>query len=220
MFQIPRYAMNRRQFFKSGFFNIGDLFRQKTPESIRPTKQLRLIDLTILTDAPEKAEEFINENVREFFGEHMLRLRQSVLPGDYPGGILLFENDRLRDHRDGISLFFASLRTMEEELDLRRIHYDPTLVRYANFTPPMSNAIEIYHRDTVARRAPLHESASFEVEGTLGPLSMKIEHGKFSITEAACRHKICVAHPPIITPGQRITCLPNEITVVVRGEGH
>ncbi|NOY06962.1 MAG: NusG domain II-containing protein [Chlorobi bacterium] len=212
--------MNRRQFFRSGFFNIGDLFRQRTPEPIRPKKQLRHVDLTVLTDAPDAVEEFVNENVREFFGEHMLRLRQSVLHGDFPGGILLFENDRLRDHRDGISLFFAALRTMEEELDLRRMHHDPTLVRYSNFTPPMSNAIEIYHRDTVVRRAPLHESATFEVEGSLGPVSVKIENGKFSITDAACRHKICVAHPPIITPGQRITCLPNEITVVVKGDGN
>ncbi|GEM_PF-1159555 len=219
MFQSQRDAMNRRQFFKSGFFNIGDLFRQNTPEPIRPKKQLRLLDLTILTDAPEVAEKFVDENVREFFGEHMLRLRQSVLQGEFPGGVLLFENDQRRDHRDGVSLFFAALRTMEDELELRRVHHDPTLIRYSNFTPPMSNAIEIRRRETVVRRVPLHESTTFTVEGALGPVAMKIEHGKFSITDAACHHKICVAHPPIITPGQRITCLPNEITVVVRGDG-
>lgn len=45
-----------------------------------------------------------------------------------------------------------------------------------------------------------------------------IRDGKVSVTEADCRDRICVGHPPISETGETIVCLPNRLVVEIQKE--
>lgn len=46
-----------------------------------------------------------------------------------------------------------------------------------------------------------------------------IENGKVFVKHASCTGGDCVRHPAIYKEGQCIVCLPNAVTVVIRGSG-
>jgi hypothetical protein len=207
--------MDRRQFFRLGIRNIKDTARRQAPALIRGPEPVRRLDLSILTAEPDRADALVREMLQEHFGGTLLRLRESILPGEFPGGLLLFENDEPANYHDGVSLFFAALRSIRQELALGNRVTDPRLLRYVNATPPMSRDVAIRHRHTLLATIPLAEDKSYLFTGSIGPVRVAVIDGHFRFERSLCRHQICVAHPPIIAPGQRITCVPNEITAVI-----
>jgi hypothetical protein len=38
---------------------------------------------------------------------------------------------------------------------------------------------------------------------------------RLKLVSSPCTHQTCVAHPAIVTPGQRITCVPNGISITI-----
>lgn len=48
---------------------------------------------------------------------------------------------------------------------------------------------------------------------------VKIENGRVYVSRASCSGGDCVKHPAIYKEGQCIACLPNGVTVVIRGGG-
>jgi hypothetical protein len=88
-------------------------------------------------------------------------------------------------------------------------------VRYANASPHFTGSITVFHDGRAMRELSLNTSGDHEFAGKLGPVRIEIRDGMCRVTEASCPHRICIAHPPIVTPGQRITCVPNRISVVV-----
>lgn len=68
---------------------------------------------------------------------------------------------------------------------------------------------------------PLNADRDIEVRDESGKLlnTVRIENGKAFVCGASCPGKDCVAHPPIYREGQCIVCLPNAVTVVIRGGG-
>ena len=207
--------MDRRQFFKFGISGLRDAASKKAPDAIKPKLGMTPLDVTILTSRAREAEHLAEEMLREHFGEVMLRLRQSELAGVFPGGVLLFEGNRRRNFHDGISLFHAALR----QLEIPRFSFQPgreaTLVRFVNQTPPFSRSVEVFHRDRLLLALPLSENGVFEFPGTRGPMSLVIKEGRFSVAASTCKYGTCVAHPDIQTPGQRLTCVPNEMSAVI-----
>ena len=207
--------MDRRQFFKFGISGLRDAASKKAPDAIKPNLGMTPLDVTILTSRAREAEHLAEEMLREHFGEVMLRLRQSELAGVFPGGVLLFEGNRRRNFHDGISLFHAALRQLENDLELPSLQHNPTLVRFVNQTPPFSRSVEVFHRDRLLLALPLSENGVFEFPGTRGPMSLVIKEGRFSVAASTCKYGTCVAHPDIQTPGQRLTCVPNEMSAVI-----
>lgn len=207
--------MDRRQFFKLGLTGLRDAATKKVPDVIAPALPRNALDISILTDQPRDAELLVDELLREHFGASMLRLRQSELVGKFPGDVLLFENNIARDFREGISLFHAALRQLRGDLNLPSPQHNPTLLRYVNVTPPLSRSVEVFHRDKLLLAVPLAEDGEHSFPGTHGLMTLAVDHGRFFVRASTCTHQTCVAHPPIQTPGQRITCVPNEMTAVI-----
>lgn len=207
--------MDRRQFFRLGMRNIKDTARKQAPALIRDSIERTQLDVTILTDNIPRAKELAEEMMHEHFGERVLRLRESILPGMFPGGILLFQNNEPVNFHDGISLLFASLRHMEKELGHMGPMTDPHLLRYTNHTPAMSRSVSLFHRRTMIASIPLAEDNSYIFTGSLGPFRVAVVDGHFRFERSLCKHQTCTAHPPIIAPGQRITCVPNDITAYI-----
>ena len=207
--------MDRRQFFKMGLSGLKDSAKKAAPEIIKTAVGVTPIDVSILTAQPVEAEALASELLRDHFGERMLRLKQSTLEGDYPGGVLLFERNRLRDIHDGISLFYAALLQLAKDLSFPSIQHNPVLIRYVNLTPPMSRSVEVFRGNELELALPLSEDGEFEINGVVGRMHLIVQDGVFRVAESSCTHRTCMAHPPILTPGQRITCVPNAVTAII-----
>ncbi|MBE6596235.1 MAG: NusG domain II-containing protein [Ruminococcaceae bacterium] len=63
----------------------------------------------------------------------------------------------------------------------------------------------------------LSEDGEYSLNG--GTNLLKIENGEAYLTYADCPDKTCVKTGRIRYVGQSIVCLPNKVTVVVRGSG-
>jgi hypothetical protein len=207
--------MDRRQFFRFGIRNLKQSAVKNTPEILRPATLDVRFDVSILTSDPEAADRLAQSILRDHFGSQMLRLRESIVPGNHPCGILVFENDDPLSYQQGVSLFSAAVRSLKAELALSGIHSDPYLLRYTNFTPPMSRTVSLRHGGALLATIPLNEDRSYIFTGTLGPARVAVIDGHFRFERSLCAHQTCVAHPPIIAPGQRITCAPNGLTAFV-----
>lgn len=207
--------MDRREFFRLGFFRVKDHARKNAPEIIRKEITPVVLDVSVLTDQVERAEQLADELLPEFFGERFLRLKQSRLSGTYPGGLLLFEQNRMRDFHDGASLFYAALREFEQGLALREPQTDPVLLRYINVIPAFSRSADVFHRNRLRSAIPLYEDGRFEIEGSLGTMRVVVAGQRLTVVSSPCTHQTCVGHPAIVTPGQRITCVPNEISIAI-----
>lgn len=208
--------MDRREFFKLGFRQAKDTARKSAPEIIRRKMTPTLIDVSILTENVDKAEALADELLAEHFGERFLRLRRSSLSGTFPGGLVLFEGSHRRDYHDGASLFYAALADIEHQLQLGELQSDPVLLRYVNRIPAFSRTAEVYRDNRMVQAIPLYEDAELEIAGhDGGSVKVRVQEKRLAVHASSCRHGTCRAHPPIITPGQRITCVPNRLTIAI-----
>lgn len=207
--------MDRRDFFKLGFLHAKDQARKSAPEFIRKEISPVALDVSILTGQGERAELLADELLAEHFGDRFLRLKQSQLSGTYPGGVLLFEQNRLRDFHDGASLFYAALREVEDALCITELQTDPVLLRYINIVPAFSRSADVIHGKHLIQAISLHEDGKYEIMGTLGQMVAVVAGQRLKVISSACTHQTCVGHPAIVTPGQRITCVPNEISIAI-----
>ncbi len=207
--------MDRREFFKLSFLRAKDHARKSAPDLIRREISPVVLDVSILCEQTQRAEQLAEELLPEHFGERFLRLKQSRLSGRYPGGVLLFEQNRLRDYHDGASLFYAALRELEDGLALHGLQNDPVLLRYINIVPAFSRSADVFHRNRLIHALGLHEDGKYEIEGSIGTMVIVIAGQRLKVVSSPCKHQTCVAHPAIVTPGQRITCLPNEISIAI-----
>ncbi len=207
--------MDRRQFMRFGFLRARDTVHKAAPEVIRKQFSPVTLDVSILTDRPDDADRLAEESLPEHFTGKFYRLKQSRLNGTFKGGIVLFEHHLLRDYRDGASMFYAALRQIHDDLELGRPQTDPVLLRFVNIIPSFSRTAEVYHKNVLVSALPLHEDGRFIVEGTIGPMHIVVANQRLVVVDSTCAHGICKAHPPIITPGQRITCVPNEISITI-----
>jgi hypothetical protein len=208
-------VINRRDFFRLGLQQMKEQARKRAPSLISREIAPLALDVSILTDQPLLAERIVDELVREHFGERFLRLRRSEFSSHCPGGIVLIENNTIRNFHDGASLFYAALRQVELDLHLQEIQSDPTLLRYVNSTPPFSRTAEIFHLGQCITTLQLTEDFAHAVRGTRGEVAIEVLDGRLRVTQSDCPHGICMKHPAIVTPGQRITCVPNDISIVI-----
>jgi hypothetical protein len=133
----------------------------------------------------------------------------------FPGGVLLFEQNRLRDYNDGASMLYAALRELEASLTVHDPQIDPVLLRYINIVPAFSRSADVFHRNKFVNAIALHEDGKYDIKGSHGTMGLVVAGQRLKVISSSCKHQTCVAHPAIITPGQRITCVPNEISIVI-----
>jgi hypothetical protein len=207
--------MDRRDFFLFGLRRLRGGVSKGLPEAVRERLPQPHRDVSILAADAAAADHLARELLPEHFAPKFIRLRESALRGSYPGGALLFENHRWLNHHDDVGMLSAALRQIEDELLLRTPQTDPTLLRFVSATPVFSRTIDVLHDDRLLFSLPLQDDGEWTVNGALGPVTLRVHGNGLSIIASQCPHGICVAHPPIMAPGQRITCLPNRVTVVV-----
>ncbi len=207
--------MDRRSFLTSGISGMKKALKRRLPEVVTGDGGIPHLDLTILTATPLEAERLIEELLPVHFGDPLLRLRQSILPGTHPTGMVLLDNEAAVDLATGLSLLAVDCRHIAASLALGPPAEHPTLVRYTNRSPSWTDSAIIHLDGREVARLSLREPVEASIEGRLGPMTVVIDDGTCRVADAPCTHRICTAHPAIITPGQRITCVPGGITISI-----
>ena len=92
------------------------------------------------------------------------------------------------------------------------------LLPFLLFPKKEGNMIYVYRKNTELLRIPLTNYGIYEVEGKLGTVQIVVdEHGVMVEKETSPKH-LCSKQGYIHRASDRIICLPNEITVEIKGE--
>lgn len=81
------------------------------------------------------------------------------------------------------------------------------------FTRPAGEYIEIAVDGDIVETLPLDRDARYELPNNV----IAVENGAARMEHADCPDLICVHHSPISRRNETIVCLPNRVTVTVRG---
>ena len=75
----------------------------------------------------------------------------------------------------------------------------------------------VYLENDIVAEYPLDKDGEYELNG--GTNTLKIEGGKAYMLYAECPDGWCKNQGTIYISGERITCLPNRVMIVIREEG-
>ena len=76
--------------------------------------------------------------------------------------------------------------------------------------------VEVYVEDELIATYSLSDDGEYPLLG--GDVVLVIKKGKAFIENSDCPDKVCVRTGEIHRAGERIICLPNKLTVIIRGE--
>ncbi len=77
---------------------------------------------------------------------------------------------------------------------------------------------EIYYNGELIKTVALDTNITFTMEDLAGSPTFTVKDNAIAITHIHCENQICVHTDFISHNNERIVCLPNKITVIVRGD--
>lgn len=80
------------------------------------------------------------------------------------------------------------------------------------------NYAEISVNGEIKACLPLSEDTEITIREGSQYNTLKISNGFAAVLSASCPDKICVHHKAICKTGETIVCLPNRLSVTIRGE--
>lgn len=93
------------------------------------------------------------------------------------------------------------------------------LVLFLVLTKEKGNEVVVSVDGKVVKTFSLSENVTYEIEGAGGGRNLLvIENGEAYLKEASCPDHLCINMGSIKSVGQSIICLPNKVTVEIRGE--
>lgn len=82
-----------------------------------------------------------------------------------------------------------------------------------------SSYAEVYFKKEKILTINLYtDRKTYTVDGTLGKIILEVEHGKIRVLEEESPKHICSRQGWVSKVGDTIICLPNEITVTLKGK--
>lgn len=85
-----------------------------------------------------------------------------------------------------------------------------------NVTRDKGETVEVYISDKLVANIPLSEDGEYPFLD--GDVILVIEDKRAYIKHSDCPDKVCVKTGEVYRTGERIVCLPNKLTVIIRGE--
>ena len=77
--------------------------------------------------------------------------------------------------------------------------------------------VEVYHGEEIVATLDLYKSQSITVKGDISEIIIVVSYGKVYVKESGCPNQICVNTGAKSLENERITCLPNRITILIKG---
>ncbi|MCW8932762.1 MAG: NusG domain II-containing protein [Gammaproteobacteria bacterium] len=63
----------------------------------------------------------------------------------------------------------------------------------------------------------LNKEQIINIKGNIGPTLIEIKQGKARFIHSSCRNQFCVFHGWLTVPGDTTACLPNRISISLKG---
>ncbi len=177
--------------------------------------------LDALTGEPDRAIRMI-----ESFLAHSplksakIRFSETPMSGSHVGDLVFVKSQQLIDFRKHDGALSAELREIASALALPRRVEHPVMVRFSSQEPSAAaKNIDVFSGGVLVKQLPIDANReSFRVEGLKGFVDVRIQGKSAKITNASCKHKTCMNLGKISRPGQRLICVPNQITVAIAGQ--
>lgn len=77
----------------------------------------------------------------------------------------------------------------------------------------------IYINGKEVESLPLKKNAVKSFRSGKGRITVTVQNGRAWVSDSACRHKICLSHPPVSQAGERVICAPNNFLLEIQGTG-
>lgn len=82
---------------------------------------------------------------------------------------------------------------------------------------PAGNLLVIRAHGKIVAQAPLDHDAAYDIDGKMGVSRIEIRQGQVRVASDPGPHQICVKQGWIHRSGETALCLPNEVSLEVRG---
>ncbi len=78
--------------------------------------------------------------------------------------------------------------------------------------------VEIYNAEGLFMVVPLEKDAEIRVPGPLGESLVVVRDGRVHMHSSPCPHQICVEMGEIRHSGENVVCIPNRVSIRIRGQ--
>ncbi|MDX2507269.1 MAG: NusG domain II-containing protein [Gammaproteobacteria bacterium] len=82
----------------------------------------------------------------------------------------------------------------------------------------VAETLQVQVADNTPREYALNKDRILDIEGAIGHSLIEIKQGKARFIRSPCRNKFCVFHGWLTTAGDSSACLPNRISISLRGK--
>ncbi|WP_198263651.1 NusG domain II-containing protein [sulfur-oxidizing endosymbiont of Gigantopelta aegis] len=95
-----------------------------------------------------------------------------------------------------------------------------TLLWFDNSQQGTAERLLIQYADNPPTEYELDEGKSITIDGHLGPSIIEIKQGKARFIHSSCRNQLCVFHGWLTLTGDTTACLPNRISMTLKGSNN
>lgn len=89
---------------------------------------------------------------------------------------------------------------------------------FSNHTPGSADILIVQVAENAPKEYSLKENRIIDIEGRIGSSLIEIKPGKARFIHSSCRNQFCVFHGWLTTPGDTTACLPNRISITLKGQ--
>lgn len=216
--------MNRRGFLTRGLAisgvalgGVAGLLPRRSWASPRPNDAY---SIDVVTDRPDQAVQSIERIIQDSrLGRQVVRYSEYRLPGIHVGDIAYVRNRQLVNYHGATDKIAPQLRETATALSLPRRIDNPVLLRFCAEARALTPTdAQVFCGDMMVKQFPLDRATdAHRIDGARGHLEVAVENRSIKVVSASCKHKTCMSMGAISRPGQRLICIPNQITVAIAG---
>jgi len=148
-----------------------------------------------------------------------IKFSEYALHGSHVGDIAYMESQKLINVHTAYDPVSRHLRDVARSLSLRQRYENPVLLRfYAEDKTLMPTDAQIFSGDVLVKQVGLDKREVQRIKNERGYVDVAVENGGAKIVGASCKHKTCMNMGTIERSGERLVCIPNQITVAIAGQ--
>ena len=95
-----------------------------------------------------------------------------------------------------------------------------TLLWFDNSQQGTAEQLLVQFADNPPIEYELDKDKTITIDGHLGPSIIEIKQGKARFIHSSCRNQLCVFHGWLTVTGDTTACLPNRISITLKGNNH
>ncbi len=80
-----------------------------------------------------------------------------------------------------------------------------------------ADTLLVQYAESLPQEYPLNQDQIINIQGHIGPSLIEIKQGKARFIHSSCRNQFCVFHSWLSVSGDTTACLPNRISISLKG---